>query len=214
MEKRKQVKSPPCPWCGERIDLTDCLSRRGVSDRLDYGHLYFRASPWCSGISAWSRIDEGGGLRTWREDLIASWVARNEKGAKILPCPHCLTVLNLAACKTDVDVRHVAYQHSDVCSKWPGYELHLGKPEAVAAWIKESQERWRKESEHCTLLTDEQLRAAQRRGGLNQPIEAKRRGGLYASAQDRGGRIGMHRRWHVKRGVVKPECPLCVTAGT
>ncbi len=28
----------------------------------------------------------------------------------------------------------------------------------------------------------------------------------------KGGRIGMHRRWHVNRGIINPACPICVAS--
>jgi hypothetical protein len=30
----------PCPWCGERINIGDCKTRRRVRGETEYGHLY------------------------------------------------------------------------------------------------------------------------------------------------------------------------------
>jgi hypothetical protein len=36
----RRIISSPCPWCGKKIDLTTCKSRRHVRGTLRYSHLY------------------------------------------------------------------------------------------------------------------------------------------------------------------------------
>jgi len=193
------VVSPPCPWCGKEIDLSRCCSRRIVEHVLTYEHLRTK----CKAKDKWYLIDKEGNLPAWRESLI------NDRG---LPCPHCHQVMDTTNCETDPNVRDVANKHSDVCPSWPGYELHLGKPEAVKRWIEESKEIWREQSPNCKLLSDKELRARQVRAGKNQKISDKRKGGENGHAYDKivAGEIGMHNRWHVRRGIKSPTCSLCV----
>jgi hypothetical protein len=202
----KQIYSLPCPWCGTEIDLSWCRSRSTVRFVLGTDHLYsFRGSCKCREKNKWDKIDCTGGLAAWREALIKD---------RQLPCPHCHAVMNTDTCRTDPDVRHVANTHSSVCPSWPGYELVVGKKEAVEMWIAKSQEIWRDKSPTCTLLTDKQLRAAHSRGGRHQLKRDKRRGGNNQDIEDkrRGGSLAMHNRWHVAKGIQSIGCKLCYPA--
>ncbi len=72
-----------------------------------------------------------------------------------------------------------------------------------------------------------QPREAKVKGSRNQPREAKAKGGHTQGCKNvesghlarirtpessaKGGPIGRHTRWHVKRGIVNPACSLCVS---
>lgn len=97
-------------------------------------------------------------------------------------------------------------------------------PETVAAEaaMKSKKALWKaacvavvlraREAARPKKLTPEELHAAQSRGGRNQLKRSKRLGGENQSTEDkaRGGQLGMHTRWHVRRGVIAPGCSLCV----
>ena len=235
-KERVEIMSPPCPVCQERFRLYCDWTMAAVGNRADqHFRPHFqdgeindyeaKREAWadsCFALIVTARAE----ARATKANRLAQYQSRLMKNKIVtsLPCPFCGKEIDLSHCQSYGMVGYLLdYQHSygggarAHCDCEPINELHKNEEwnsdndEILKQWIEESKQVWRTTSPNCILLTDEELHAAQSRGGRHQLKRDKRRGAENQDADDkrRGGLVGMHNRWHVAKGVKATTCVLC-----